>query len=83
MWIYQCNYRNDNLGRGRSRSRERHYSSNLEEMIEAVVVDQDQVSELVLTEIELDIFNVGNMSILLKTVQIQKQKESQNKTANV
>ena len=40
----------------------------LEGMIEAVVVDQDQVQEPVLIEIGLDVLNVGNIIILLKTV---------------
>ena len=51
----------------------------LEGMIEAVVEDQDKVQEPVLIEIEVDVLNVGNMIILLKTFQTQKQKESQNK----
>ena len=51
---YSDKYRNDNFGRGRSRSRERHYSSDFSRMIKAVVVAQDQVQEPVLIEIELD-----------------------------
>ena len=43
------------------------------------MVDQDQVREPVLIEVELDVLNVRNMIILLKTVQTQRQKESQNK----
>ena len=43
-------------------------------MMEEVVVDQ--VQEPVLIEIGLDL-NVGNMIILQKTVQTQKQKENQ------
>ena len=40
---YRGNFRNDNFGRGRSRSREKHYSGILGEMREAVVdLDQDQ-----------------------------------------
>ena len=54
----------------------------LEGIIEAVVVDQDQVPKPVLTEIGLYVLNVGNMIILLKTAQTQKQKESQNKYSN-
>ena len=44
----------------------------LDRMIKAVVAGQDQVQEPVLIEIELDVSNVGNMIILLKTVQTQK-----------
>ena len=51
----------------------------LEGMTKAVVADQDQVQDLVLTEIELDVLNVGNMIILLKIVQTQRQIESQKK----
>ena len=51
----------------------------LEGMFKAVVVDQDQVQEPVLIEIELDVLNVGNMIILLMTVQTQRWKENQNK----
>ena len=51
----------------------------LEGMIKPVVVDQDEVPEPVLIEIGLDVSNVGNMIILLKTVQTQKQRRSQNK----
>ena len=40
----------------------------LEGMIKVVVVSQDQVQEPVLTEIELDALNVGNMIISPKTV---------------
>ena len=40
-------------------------------MIE-VVVDLDQVQELVLIEIELDAINVGNMIIILRTVQLHR-----------
>ena len=47
---------------------------NVEGMIEAVVVDQDQVQEPVLIETGLDVFNVGSIIILLKTVQSQIQK---------
>ena len=43
----------------------------LEGMTEVVVVDQDQVQELVQTEIELDPLNVESMITLLKTVQHQ------------
>ena len=50
----------------------------LAEMTEMVVVGLDQVSELVLTEMELDALSVGNMIISLKTVQICKQKKNQN-----
>ena len=51
----------------------------LAEMAEVVVVGQDQVYEILLTEIELDAFSVGNMIISLKTVQLHKQKKNQNK----
>ena len=50
----------------------------LAEMIE-VVVGQDQVQEPVVIETELDALSEGNMIILLKTVQIHKQKKNQNK----
>ena len=40
----------------------------LERMTKAVLLDQDQVLEPVLLEIELDVLNVGNVIILLKTV---------------
>ena len=45
-----------------------------------VVVGQDQVQELVLTETEteLDALSAGNMIISLRTVQIHKQKRNQN-----
>ena len=48
-------------------------------MIEAVAVGQDQVQEPVLTEIGLDVSNVGNMIILLRTAQTHKQKKSQHR----
>ena len=51
----------------------------LAEMTEVVVVGPEQVQEPVLTETELDVLSVGNMTIFLKTVQIHKQKKSQNK----
>ena len=51
----------------------------LEGMSKAVAVGVDYVGELVLTEIGLDVLNVGIIIILLKTVQIQKQKNSQNR----
>ena len=54
----------------------------LEGMIEAVVVDQDQVWEPVLKEIELDVLNVGNVIILLQTIWTQRQRVRTN-TANV
>ena len=50
----------------------------LEEIIEAVA-DQDQAQEPVLIERELDTLSVGNMIILLKTIQLHKQKKKQNK----
>ena len=40
----------------------------LEGMTEAVAVSLHQVQELVLTEIGLDVLNVGNMIISLRTV---------------
>ena len=48
----------------------------LEGMTEIVVVGQGQDQEPVLIEIELDALCVGNMIILLKTVQICKQKRT-------
>ena len=45
-------------------------------MIEAVVVDQDQVWEPVIIEIGLDVLNVGDMIISLKTLWMQKQKRA-------
>ena len=48
-------------------------------MTEVEAIGQDQVQEPVLTEIELDALNVGNMIILLKSFQIHKQKKSQSK----
>ena len=48
-------------------------------MIKAVVVDQDQVQEPVLTGVGLDVLHVGSMIILLKTVQTHIQKKSQSK----
>ena len=41
-------------------------------MIEVVVVGQDQVQEPVLIEAELDATSVGNMIILLRTVQLHR-----------
>ena len=52
-------------------------------MIEAVVVDQDQVQEPVLIGIGLDVLNVGSMIIFLKTVGTQIQKRVRTNTANV
>ena len=75
---YRRNSRNDNFGRGRSRSRDR-LQVILEGMTEVVSVSQDQVQEPVLIETELDSSSVGNMIILLKIVQIHKQKKNQNK----
>ena len=51
----------------------------LEGITEAVPVGQDQIWEPVIAEIGLDVWNVGNMIILLKTVQIHQQKKSQNR----
>ena len=51
----------------------------LEGMTEAVAVGLDQVQEPILTEIGLDVLNVGNRIILLKTVKSHKQKKSQNR----
>ena len=48
----------------------------LEEMIEAVALGLDQVKELALTEIGLDVLNVGNIIISLRNVQLCKQKKS-------
>ena len=45
-----------------------------------LVASQDQVWEPVLTEIGLDVLNVGNMIIFPKIVQTHKQKDSQNKS---
>ena len=47
----------------------------LEGMIEAVLVDQDQVWDPVVIKIGLDGLNVGSMIILLETVQTQIQKK--------
>ena len=78
---YRGSLRNDNFGRGRSRSRDRQFSSILGGMIEAVV-DQDQVLEQVPIEIELDVSSVGNTIILLKIVQIcQRQKRPERADA--
>ena len=73
------NNRNNSFGRGRSRSRTDNIHVILAEMIEVVVVDLDQVQEPLLTETELDALSVGNMIILLKSVQILKQKRNQNR----
>ena len=51
----------------------------LEGMTEVVAVGQDQVQEPVLTETELDASSVGNMIILIKTVQLHKWNKSHNK----
>ena len=51
----------------------------LAEMISVVVVGQGQVQEPALTEMKLDVLNVGGMIIFLKTVQFYKHKKSQNK----
>ena len=51
----------------------------LVEMVEVAVVGLGQVQDLALTEKELDPLSVGNMIIFLRTVQIYKQKENQNK----
>ena len=72
------NYRNNNFGRGRSRSREDIIQVILEGMIEAVA-DQDQVQEQVIIKIELDVLNVENMTISLMTVLTQRWKENQSK----
>ena len=52
-------------------------------MIKAVVLDQDQVHEPVLIEIGLDVLNVGNAIILLKTVKLRYRKRVRTSTANV
>ena len=44
-----------------------------------VVVGLDQVQETVLIEIELDAIAVGNMIILLRTVQFCRKKKNQSK----
>ena len=41
-------------------------------MTEVVVVGLDQIQEPVLIETELDAISVGNMIILLKTIQLHK-----------
>ena len=51
----------------------------LEGMMETVTVGLDQIWELALTEIGLHVLNVGNMVISLRTVQLCKQKKSQNR----
>ena len=48
----------------------RQYSGISAVMIEEVVVGLVQVQELVLIETELDALSVGNIIILLKTVQL-------------
>ena len=48
-------------------------------IIEAVAVGLDQFQKPALTEIGLDVLNVGNMRISLRTVQIHKNKKSQNR----
>ena len=48
-------------------------------MTEAEAVGLDQVQEPVLAEIGLDVLNVGNMIISLRTIQIHKQKKSQSR----
>ena len=48
-------------------------------MIEAVAVGLDQVQEPVLIDWGFGVLNVGNMIISLRTVQILKQKKSQNR----
>ena len=45
-------------------------------MIKVVAVGEDHVQEPVLIGIGLDILNVDNMIILLKMVQIHKQRKS-------
>ena len=44
-----------------------------------VIVGLDHNQQPVPTETELDAINVGNMIMLLRTVQLQKQKKKQNK----
>ena len=51
----------------------------LEGMTEVVAVGQYQIQELVLIETELNALSLGNMIILLKTVQIHKQIKNQKK----
>ena len=50
-----------------------------EGMTEVVAVDLDEVQELVLTEIRLDVISVEGMIILLKIVQLQKQRKKKSK----
>ena len=50
----------------------------LEGMTEVVAVGQDQVWQPLLVGIGLDVLNVGNMTILLKTVQTHKQRKHQS-----
>ena len=69
---YQRNCRNDNYGRGRSRSRENSFQIMPEGTTEVVVIGLDQVQELVLIEIGLEVISVGSIIILLKTVQLNK-----------
>ena len=52
------------------------------EMTEVAVVGLDLDQELVLTETELGALSVEIMIILLKIVQIHKQKKNQNKYNN-
>ena len=65
---YRSYIRNNNFGRGRSRSRKDNIQVILAEIIEVVVVGQDQTEEPVLTETELDVLGIGNMMMSLKTV---------------
>ena len=77
--VDRCNYRNDNFGRGRNRSRERQYLNNFRRDDWSSSSRPRLGLGQVLIEIELDVLSVGNMILLLMTVHTQKQKENQSK----
>ena len=64
---YRGNYRNDSFKEVEVDLEKDNIQVILEGMIKAAVVHQDQVQMPVLIGIVLDVFNVGNMIILLKT----------------
>ena len=65
---YRGSFRNDNFGRGRSRSRESQYSGNFRRNEQSS--SRSRSGSRTCTNRGLDVLNVGSMIILPKTVQI-------------
>ena len=79
---YRKNYRNDNFERGTSRSRERQYSGNFRRNDRSSSSRSRSGLRASTNRDRIRCLNVGNMIILLKTVQTHREK-ARASTANV